>query len=183
MASFPDQPDRTGALIAQRRETTPGVPLDGMEILSRAQRLVRLSRQWIDPVFARHGIDAGEFDVLATLSRGGPPFCQRPTELFQSLMITSGGLTDRLSRLMAKGLIERIVDEHDRRSALVQLTSDGLSLINVTFEEDMVIEAELVSSLPYEDRHQLATLLARLLAVLEGQTTTGRPDDQRGRSR
>ncbi len=164
---FPRQTDRTGQLIAQRRRETPDVPLDGMEILSRASRLVRLSRKWIEPVFTRHDLDTGEFDVLATLRRSGVPYCQRPTELYQSLMITSGGLTDRLNRLEKKGFIKRIVSETDRRSALVQLTATGLKTINATFVEDMAIEAELLSVLDDGERRQLATLLARLLSNIE----------------
>ena len=164
---FPRQTDRTGQLIAQRRRETPDVPLDGMEILSRASRLVRLSRKWIEPVFTRHDLDTGEFDVLATLRRSGVPYCQRPTELYQSLMITSGGLTDRLNRLEKKGFIKRIVSETDRRSALVQLTATGLKTINAAFVEDMTIEAELLSVLDDGERRQLATLLARLLSNIE----------------
>jgi DNA-binding MarR family transcriptional regulator len=167
MTNFPAQTDRTGQLIALRRRETPGVPLDGMEILSRASRLVRLSRKWIEPVFERHDLDTGEFDVLATLQRSGAPYRQRPTELFQSLMITSGGLTDRLNRLEKKGLIERIVSETDRRSALVQLTKQGLKTINAAFVEDMTIEAELLGALGADERRQLATLLARLLNDFE----------------
>ena len=164
---FPRQTDRTGQLIAQRRRETPDIPLDGMEILSRASRLVRLSRKWIEPVFTRHDLDTGEFDVLATLRRSGVPYCQRPTELYQSLMITSGGLTDRLNRLEKKGFIKRIVSETDRRSALVQLTATGLKTINAAFVEDMAIEAELLSVLDDGERRQLATLLARLLSNIE----------------
>ncbi len=167
MTEFPEQTDRTGQLIARRRRETPDVPLDGMEILSRANRLVRLSRKWIEPVFTRHDLDTGEFDVLATLRRSGAPYRQRPTELYQSLMITSGGLTDRLNRLEKKGFIDRVVSETDRRSALVQLTPAGLKTINAAFAEDMNLEADLLGSLDTGERRQLATLLARLLSDLE----------------
>lgn len=167
MTEFPEQTDRTGQLIARRRRETPDVPLDGMEILSRANRLVRLSRKWIEPVFTRHDLDTGEFDVLATLRRSGAPYRQRPTELYQSLMITSGGLTDRLNRLEKKGFIDRVVSETDRRSALVQLTPAGLKTINAAFAEDMKLEADLLGSLDTGERRQLATLLARLLSDLE----------------
>lgn len=154
-------------MVARRRRETPDVPLDGMEILSRANRLVRLSRKWIEPVFTRHNLDTGEFDVLATLRRSGAPYRQRPTELYQSLMITSGGLTDRLNRLEKKGFIERVVSETDRRSALVQLTAAGVKTIDTAFAEDMNLEAELLSALGDDERRQLATLLARLLGDLE----------------
>ena len=167
MTRYPIQHDRTAKLIAERRRESPRIPLDGIEILTRAQRLIRLSRRWIDPVFERHGLDAGEFDVLATLQRAGAPYCQRPTEIFQSLMITSGGLTDRLTRLARKGLVERIVPDDDRRSIMVRLTDAGLMTIAAAFAEDMAVEADLLVTLDADDRCRLATLLARLLSELE----------------
>lgn len=173
MSHFPPQRDRTAQLIAQRRRETPGIPLDGMEILSRAGRLTRLSRKWIEPVFDRHGLDTGEFDVLATLRRSGAPFCLRPTELYQSLMITSGGLTDRLNRLEKKGFIERVVSETDRRSALVKLTVKGRRTIDAAFAEDMAIEESLLSALSSGERRQLASLLARLLTDVEQRDEAG----------
>ncbi len=171
MTAFASQHDRIGDLIDQRRLQSPEIPLDGMEIFSRAQRLVKLSRAWIEPVFGRYGLDAGEFDVLATLSRSGPPYRQRPTELYQALMITSGGLTDRLSRLLAKGLIERIANHEDKRSAWVGLTSQGLDTIEAAFSEDMAVEADLLAALPWDDRRQLAGLLGALLRELENRIT------------
>ena len=53
-----------------------------------------------------------------------------PTELFSTLMITSGTMTHRLKRLESRSLIERIKNEEDSRSSLVQLTSNGLALID-----------------------------------------------------
>lgn len=167
MTTFPAQADRIGELIAKRRRETPAILLDGMEILSRANRLVRLSRKWIEPVFTRHDLDTGEFDVLATLRRSGKPYRQRPTELYRSLMITSGGLTDRLNRLEKKGFVERIVSETDKRSALVQLTALGLKTIDTAFAEDMTLEADLLTALDDGERRQLAALLGRLLVDLE----------------
>lgn len=161
--------DRMAGLIAQRREETPEVPLDGMEIFARARELTRLSRRWIEPVFERHGIDSGEFDVLASLQRAGAPYSMRPTELFRTLVMTSGGLTDRLNRLTKKGLVERLPSESDRRSLLVRLSPQGLEVIRAAYREDMGVEQELLSGLSAAERDRLADLLARLSAALEAR--------------
>jgi len=143
------------------------VPLDGMEIFGRARRLTLLSRPVIEAVFAEHGIDAGEFDVLATLSRAGAPYVLRPTELVQTLMISSGGLTDRLRRLEEQGLIMREASPGDGRSFLVKLSAKGKTLIDRAFAEDMRVEAELLACLSIAERKELARLLAKLLIDLE----------------
>lgn len=159
--------DHVSRLVAQWRLETPDVPLDGMEIIARARRLTLLSRPAIEAVFDRYGIDTGQFDVLATLRRSGEPFALRPTELFQALMISSGGLTDRLNRLEKKGLISREASRSDKRSMLVILTQKGRVLIDKAFAEDMAAEETILAPLDKGERKTLAALLAKLLCKIE----------------
>lgn len=168
-SAAPAPADHVARLVAQRRKASPDVPLDGMEIFARARRLTQLSRPPIEAVFARHGIDAGEFDVLATLERAGAPHALRPTEIYRTLMMSSGGLTDRLNRLEEKGLVAREASTADRRSMLVRLTRKGRMLIAAAFAEDMRAEEALLSPLAKDERKTLARLLAKLLAGLEAR--------------
>lgn len=162
--------DHIESLLAARRRISPDVPLDGMAIFGRARRLDRLSREVIEPVHARHGLDSGEFDVLASLQRAGPPYAVRPTELFRSLLITSGGLTDRLVRLEKRGLIVRERNPDDGRSLIARLTPEGLALIEAAYREDMEAEAAMLAPLSAHERGQLAALLAKLLEGVETGT-------------
>ncbi|MGC1470106.1 MAG: MarR family transcriptional regulator, partial [Sphingorhabdus sp.] len=159
--------DHVSRLIEMRRKETPDVPLDGMEVFGRARRLTLLSRGPIEAVFAKHGVDTGEFDVLATLQRTGAPYALRPTELYQTLMISSGGLTDRLRRLEERGLITRESSETDQRSVMVKLSAKGKALIYKAYAEDMAVEFDLLSPLSKSERADLARLLSKLLLGLE----------------
>jgi DNA-binding MarR family transcriptional regulator len=166
MMTDTDGSDHVGRLMALRRREMPDVPLDGMAILGRARRLDQLSRKWIEAVFEHYDLDSGEFDVLATLQRGGPPYEMRPTEIFQALLITSGGLTDRLNRLEKKGLVERTAS-NDRRSVPVRLSEYGLDTIRRAYAHDMDVERELLTGLTEQERSELARLLAKLLSAIE----------------
>lgn len=163
----PGPADHIERLIALRRAQTPDVPLDGMAILGRAKRLTVLSRPAIEAVFAGYGIDTGEFDILATLRRSGPPFELRPTELMHDLLVSSGGLTDQLGRLERKGLIERKKSGKDGRSSLAKLTRAGLVLADQAYAEDMAVEERMLRPLDGAERRELSRLLAKLLAYLE----------------
>jgi len=145
----------------------PDVDTSGMAILGRARWITLRVRPAIEQVFERHGLDTGEFDVVATLLRAGPPYRLRPTELFQSLMISSGGLSNRLERLGSAGLVSRPPSDGDSRSLPVQLTSAGKRKAEAAFREDMRVEAELLHGLTESERDQLALLLAKLAASLE----------------
>lgn len=165
-----DDVDHVEGRRDQWRKELPGVDTIGMAILGRARLAAMMARGPIEEVFARYGLDTGEFDVLATLLRSGPPNRLRPTELYQSLMISSGGLTDRLGRLEKAGLIKRLPSKSDARSLLVELTSEGRKLAEQAFRDDMAVEAQLLKGLSDEERRQLARLLARLVRVVGEQS-------------
>ncbi len=154
--------DHIDRLRAQWAAELPGLDTGGMEVIGRARRVTLRSRPAIEGVFARHGVDTGEFDVLSTLRRSGPPYRLRPTELYRSLMISSGGLTDRLNRLAKAGLIRRPPSPEDGRSLLVELTPAGAALAEAALREDMAVEAAMLAPLTAEERGVLAGLLRKL---------------------
>jgi len=165
--------DHIDRLRAQWAAELPDVDTQGMAVLGRARRIVLQSRPAIEAVFARHGVDTGEFDVLTTLMRMGPPYALRPTELYRSLRISSGGLTDRLNRLQRAELISRPPSPEDRRSQLVQLTAEGRDKVEAAFRENMAVEARLLAPLEPADRQALADLLRKLALAMT-------PDDVGG---
>ncbi|HEV7372145.1 MarR family transcriptional regulator [Arenibaculum sp.] len=141
----------------------------GMAILGRARVITLGVRPAIEKVFERHGLDTGDFDVLSTLLRSGPPYRLRPTELFRWLMITSGGLTARVSRLEKRGLVERVPDPADGRSLLVGLSAAGREKARAAIVEDMRTEAELLDGLSAHEQEALAALLRKLASSLEAK--------------
>lgn len=163
-----EQPsDHVDRLRAQWLREMPEVDTSPMEIVGRARRITLALRPDIEAVFTRHGLDAGEFDVLGSLRRSGPPYRLRPTELYKVLMISSGGLTDRLARLEARGLVRRLPSPDDGRSLIVELTEAGKTLAEAALREDMAVELEIVSALSDAERAQLSQLLRKLAVAVE----------------
>lgn len=154
--------DHVASRIAQWRRELPDVDTTGMAILGRLRWITMQARPSIEAVFARHGIDAGEFDVLSTLLRSGPPYRLRPTELYRSLMISSGGLTARLDRLGKRGLVRRTAAGSDKRSLPVELTDEGRALAEAAFREDMAVERAILSALSQDEARDLAERLEAL---------------------
>src|SRR5690606_38477611 len=138
---------------------SPDINTEGMAIFGRIYRIATRVAPHMDALFARHGLERGEFDVLATLQRSGPPYRLSPTALYTSLMVSSGGLTHRLKRLEAAGLITRVPSPDDGRSLIVALTEEGQQRTKAAFKEDMQLEASWLATLSVNERGELAALL------------------------
>lgn len=163
--------DHVDRLRAQWARELPDLDTSPMAILGRIYRLSNLVRPSIEATFAGFGLDRGEFDVISTLRRSGPPDRLTPTELYTSLMISSGGLTHRLVRLEKAGLICREPSPEDGRSLLVCLTEEGRRRAEAAFRADMASEAELLADLGADDREALEALLRKLGLAIEARMT------------
>ncbi len=159
-----DHVDRLRTLWAKE---LPDLDTTPMSILGRIYRLSNLVRPSIEATFAEFDLDRGEFDVIATIRRAGPPYRMTPTELYSLLLISSGGLTHRLDRLEKSGLIRRERSAQDKRSFEVALTDEGIERAEAAFREDMKRELVHLGGLEESERRALAALLRKLAGSLE----------------
>lgn len=162
--------DHVDRLRAQWARELPDLDTQPMAILGRAFRLGNMVRPSIEATFAGFGLDRGEFDVIATLRRSGPPYRLTPTEMYSLLMISSGGLTHRLDRLEKAGLIRREKSPQDGRSVQVALTERGAALAEQAFRTDMASELAFLQPLDETERAMLAGLLRKLILGIEANS-------------
>lgn len=159
--------DRAERAQQQWQREMPDMDTGPMMILGRLLELTnRVSDALIEPVFRAHGLKRGEFDVLATLRRSGPPYALTPTALYTSTMISSGGMTARLDRLDAAALIRRMPNPQDRRGQLVGLTDKGRELIEAMLPTYVEAQKRAVAALDEAEQAAMSGLLARLIAGL-----------------
>lgn len=160
--------DRAARAVEQWRRERPDLDVKPMLLLGRLSELAALvSREHLNPLFARFGLQPGEFDVLATLRRAGAPYTLTPTALYEATMITSGAMTNRLDRLEKAGLVKRAPHPKDRRGVVVQLTAKGRALIDEAITDHVANEWTVVERLTPEEQDLLAELLLKLLAGLD----------------
>ncbi|MDX2381347.1 MAG: MarR family transcriptional regulator [Acidimicrobiia bacterium] len=158
--------DHVDGIIEQWNRERPDVDVSGMDVIGRISRLDKLIQPRLDAVFADHGLEAWEFDVLATLRRTGEPFRLTAGQLLQSMMLTSGAMTHRIDRLETRGLVRRVDDPADGRVVLVTLTRLGIETVDAALVDHAANELELVSVLAPSDRAQLVGLLRLLTGSL-----------------
>jgi DNA-binding MarR family transcriptional regulator len=109
------------------------------------------------------GTDLGPSQVaaLATIERQGP---LAPSELAERERIKRPTATRILARLAEAGLVVRIPDPSDGRSAIVSISPDGRALLRRLRQRKTAYLAKRLRELPDQD----VQALARAAEVLEG---------------
>ncbi|MGC7098425.1 MarR family winged helix-turn-helix transcriptional regulator [Amycolatopsis lurida] len=152
--------------LDQWRTERPDLDPGPMGVVARIQRANRLLERELRENFARFDLQLWEFDVLGTIRRCGPPFRLTAGQLVEATMVTSGAITNRIDRLVTRGLVSREVDPANRRSVLISLTERGRELIDRVVVDHIELEAKLLHDLSGGDQEQLAGLLRHLLVSL-----------------
>jgi len=164
--------DAVDAILDQWAAERPDVDVSAIAVIGRISRLEKTLAAELARVFAMHGLEHWEYDVLATLRRSGSPFELTVGEMLESMMLASGTITHRIDRLEGRGLVERRPDRNDGRVVRVRLTRAGKSLLERALVDHAANEARLLSGLTSREREQLGALLRRLQVTVDALPTT-----------
>jgi DNA-binding MarR family transcriptional regulator len=156
--------DDTLASWARER---PDLELGAMGTVLRMGQLMNAAIKAIDGVFEPYGVTLGEFDVLAALRRGGDGTLLTPGALARVAMVSPAGMTNRLNRLEAAGLITRGPDPGDRRGSLVGLTERGRDIADRAVGDLVAAENEIFAALGAAEHEHFDSVLDKLIAGLE----------------
>ena len=154
-------------LLEDWQRERPDLDLAPMQVLSRVSRLGHHLDRARRASFTAHGIESWEFDVLAALRRAGTPYELSPGRLIKETLVTSGTMTNRVDRLVARRLVERLPDPNDRRGVLVRLTAEGRTKVDGALANLLDRERELLAGLDATAQERLASLLRDLVAPFE----------------
>lgn len=158
--------EEVDAIIDDWRGELPELDFGSVRVFLPLRRALQAAEARRAPVLARHGITPAMLDMLVAVRRVGPPYISTPSDLARQLVLSAGGVSQRLERLEQAGLIERTTGAEDRRSISVRLTAAGVGALDELIQEYMAHEERLLSALTREERDQLAALLVRLHASI-----------------
>jgi MarR family 2-MHQ and catechol resistance regulon transcriptional repressor len=132
----------------------------------RSLRLLAEAFQAFERLSGRHvrelGLTPAQFDIVATLGNTrGMPF----RELGERTLITKGTLTGVVDRLEARGIVERVASDTDRRSVTVRLTRTGEREFARVFEPHV---AHCARAFRHHGPGDLADLEAQLIRLRDG---------------
>jgi DNA-binding MarR family transcriptional regulator len=159
--------DFTDRLLENWDEARPDLNVGALQVTARLSRIGPHLARRQEEVFSRFGLNRGEVGALSALRTAGPPHRLSPTRLGKGLMLSSAGITSRIDRLERRGLVRRLPDPDDRRGIIVELTDEGLAVVDAAVAANSINDRQLLERLDAQELAQLEVLLRKLLAGLE----------------
>jgi DNA-binding MarR family transcriptional regulator len=114
------------------------------------------------------GISQGDYGVMLTLFTA-PDRRLRPGELGEAIGWEKSRLSHQLTRMVARGLVERVECDTDGRGSWVVLTRAGrLALLGAMRDHASSIRSLFLDVLEPDEKRAIAAAAARVSAVLGG---------------
>ena len=159
--------DQTDQMLSGWDEARPDLEVGTLQVTARLSRIgAHLARRQ-EATFDRFGLGRGEVGLLSALRIAGPPYRSSPTRLAKGLMLSSAGVTSRIDRLERRGLVRRLPDPDDRRGVIVELTDQGLEVVDAAVAALAINDRQLLERLDAQETAQLEAILRKLLGGLE----------------
>jgi len=156
------QRDEVDRIIEAWSRERPDLDFAPLHVLSRVGRLAKHLERARKAAFAVAGLEPWEFDVLSALRKAGAPYQLSPTALVQQTMVSSGTMTNRIDRMVARALVERRTDPNDGRGMIVMMTATGRERVDGAITSLVHDEKALLSRMPAGEQERLSSLLRKL---------------------
>jgi len=117
-----------------------------------------------DVILKASSINQSELDVLAALyyvSDGS--FSLTPTQLYDVMLFSSGGMTKLLKKLESRNFIRRVDNKEDKRSKLVQITKQGQEVTSKALKNIVAYEDKYFSKLDLKEQEMFKKLIYKML--------------------
>jgi DNA-binding MarR family transcriptional regulator len=160
-----DRGDQVGEIVAAWRRERPDDDVSSILVVTPIWRLAAALQRARAEALAEFGLDQSGLDVLGTLRRAGPPYRMTAGELTRRCRVSPGATTQRVQRLERGGYVERVRDEHDRRTVHVHLTPGGSAKLDEVFAAVMAADEQVLTGLSSRDRKALERILGSWLVA------------------
>ena len=140
-----------------------------MEHVGRLLKRIHMIMEYnFNTVVARYGLTTAQVDMLILMFRNrGKPMCQR--EIEERLGLKNPTVTGTLKRLEAKGFIERVPLESDRRFNQITPTAKAWELDAELISSIKASDSQMTSGFSEEEQAALYGYLRRIIDNLTQQ--------------
>jgi DNA-binding MarR family transcriptional regulator len=157
--------DSETATWEQWRTARPDLDLTAMTLFGGLKHAHAMLEYLLEPVFETSAISSSEFDVLFHLRHAPEPLIAR--RLAQTMGKSAAALSKALTKLEKRGLVKRVANPADKRSALVTISDEGAAAVDDVIPRRVVLEAEVIDALTDRRRADVALAFRVIAGALE----------------
>ena len=158
-------------LLNEYAERIPSLKIKAVESCIALLRTVADISKVLEDHFQEYEISEGKFTILMLLYRQSD-YQLSPIELSKKAEVTKGTMTGLIAGLEKQGLVEKQINEKDKRSYLVKLSSKGLKLLNNILPEHYKLIGEIMSVLDNNQLKEMRSslnLISKKMVKMEGE--------------
>ncbi|WP_341827847.1 MarR family winged helix-turn-helix transcriptional regulator [Trueperella pyogenes] len=160
-----DKRDEVDDVVAAWHVQRPDFDVTPLEIFSRFLRVNRHFSKVRKSVYAKHGLETWEFEMLAALRRE-PTHVLTAGQLMKDTFVSSGTITNRIDRMQERGLVTRKSVPKDGRIVQVVATSKGLIAVDNAMGDLLGVEGEILEKFTPAQNERAAEYLRQMLITL-----------------
>jgi DNA-binding MarR family transcriptional regulator len=150
--------------ISKKQNSTKTNPI--YKIASRVYNLNELLKKEVEKLLSSYDIGFAELDLLIVLNKADKKVF-KPSELYDKLQFSSGGITKIIKRLEIKHYIKKEVFLEDLRSKPISITKKGQSLVLELFPKVSHLEKNIFSVLDFEELNITYKSLSKIIKSLK----------------
>ncbi|MDP2983353.1 MAG: MarR family transcriptional regulator [Candidatus Latescibacter sp.] len=129
-----------------------------LNIIVTANLLIKEAQK----LFRPYGLTNAQFDVLMILETQSENGTLNQTELGHMLLVNRSNVTGLVDRMEQAGWVRRIPDGEDRRINLVEITDNGMKILDSTKNVYMKRIEEITSVLSDNEKNLLVEILEKI---------------------
>jgi DNA-binding MarR family transcriptional regulator len=150
--------------IIKKQNNTKTNPI--YKIASRVYNLNELLKKEVEKLLSSYDIGFAELDLLIVLHEADKKVF-KPSDLYDKLQFSSGGITKIIKRLEIKHYIKKEVFLEDLRSKPISITKKGQSLVLELFPKVIHLEKNIFSVLEFEELNITYKSLLKVIKSLK----------------
>lgn len=150
--------------ISKKQNSTKTNPI--YKIASKVYNLNKLLKKEVEKLLSSYDIGFAELDLLIVLNKADKKVF-KPSDLYDKLQFSSGGITKIIKRLEIKHYIKKEVFLEDLRSKPISITKKGQSLVLELFPKVSHLEKNIFSVLDFEELNITYKSLSKIIKSLK----------------
>lgn len=135
--------------------------INSIKLLGMIDRTVDLIQQVFDKFYKKFKLSKTQFSALYRIYLAGDEGITL-SALGNQMFVTKANITTLVDRMVARGLIKRIVNESDRRSIKAVITNEGSEILKEVIPNNQVFSSELLNCLTSREKERFRELLLKI---------------------